>query len=259
MADRCRPRANSAKSAGPQEYAQLRGQTSPATPESKIYTELVVLLKETFDPTKSIYRRRHDILMTRLPSERPTEEIVNLANLRGDEFSFGDLTLDTFKIFLMLLFCSDLFYKNIRTVILKAVDDDKPDITTEEIRCLLKRYETRTVDAEIDSNSAAVKEEISATQVNLVRKKKPVQKLNFHANSSPSAKEPRGECYGCNGNHLRSICKFRTAKCHNCQKVGHIASVCRSIKSKPHLHSVLVNCVLSGVDLTKGEHSLLLL
>lgn len=97
------------KALGPQ-YAQLSGWTS-AAPERKTYAELVASLKEIFGPTKSLFRRRHDILMTRLPPGRLNEEIVNHANLRGDEFSFGGLTLDAFKIFLMLLFCSDPYKK----------------------------------------------------------------------------------------------------------------------------------------------------
>ena len=35
-------------------------------------------------------------------------------------------------------------------------------------------------------------------------------------------------CASCGGNHLRSTCKFRNAKCHNCGKQGHILKVCRA-------------------------------
>lgn len=34
-------------------------------------------------------------------------------------------------------------------------------------------------------------------------------------------------CFGCGGNHLRKVCKFRTAECHKCHKKEHIARVCR--------------------------------
>lgn len=41
-----------------------------------------------------------------------------------------------------------------------------------------------------------------------------------------------GVCNGCGGRHLRSQCRFRDVKCHNCDRKGHIAKVCRSRRSK---------------------------
>nr|XP_029725296.1 uncharacterized protein K02A2.6-like [Aedes albopictus] len=37
-----------------------------------------------------------------------------------------------------------------------------------------------------------------------------------------------GPCKGCGGQHLRSQCRFRDVRCHNCNIKGHIAKVCRS-------------------------------
>ncbi|KXJ68931.1 hypothetical protein RP20_CCG001002 [Aedes albopictus] len=38
-------------------------------------------------------------------------------------------------------------------------------------------------------------------------------------------------CNGCGGQHLRSQCRFRDARCNKCNKKGHIAKVCRSARS----------------------------
>ena len=38
------------------------------------------------------------------------------------------------------------------------------------------------------------------------------------------------DCYRCGGNHEPSACKFKDAKCYNCQKKGHTAKKCRSRK-----------------------------
>ncbi|KAI8117119.1 Retrovirus-related Pol polyprotein from transposon 412 [Lucilia cuprina] len=38
----------------------------------------------------------------------------------------------------------------------------------------------------------------------------------------------RSNCYGCGGDHARTICKFRNARCYLCGKTGHIAKVCKS-------------------------------
>ena len=37
-----------------------------------------------------------------------------------------------------------------------------------------------------------------------------------------------GQCASCGGNHWRSTCRFRNAKCHKCNKQGHIQRVCQS-------------------------------
>ena len=41
----------------------------------------------------------------------------------------------------------------------------------------------------------------------------------------------RGRCG--RGNHNASECRFKTATCHKCAKVGHIAPTCRSGQKKP--------------------------
>ncbi|XP_058828188.1 uncharacterized protein K02A2.6-like [Topomyia yanbarensis] len=40
-------------------------------------------------------------------------------------------------------------------------------------------------------------------------------------------------CGGCGGNHNRSQCKFRDAKCFNSERKGHISKVCRSSTQNP--------------------------
>nr|XP_049462311.1 uncharacterized protein K02A2.6-like [Anopheles coluzzii]XP_049462313.1 uncharacterized protein K02A2.6-like [Anopheles coluzzii]XP_049462317.1 uncharacterized protein K02A2.6-like [Anopheles coluzzii]XP_049462318.1 uncharacterized protein K02A2.6-like [Anopheles coluzzii]XP_049462319.1 uncharacterized protein K02A2.6-like [Anopheles coluzzii] len=43
-----------------------------------------------------------------------------------------------------------------------------------------------------------------------------------------SGTQRTNSCNGCGGQHLRSQCRFRTAKCNKCNRKGHIAKVCRS-------------------------------
>ena len=43
---------------------------------------------------------------------------------------------------------------------------------------------------------------------------------------APALAKPCGRCG--RGNHDKQECKFKTATCHKCGKVGHITPVCRS-------------------------------
>ncbi|XP_003743026.1 uncharacterized protein K02A2.6-like [Galendromus occidentalis] len=199
------------KALGPREYNQLRGRTSPEQPESKL-----------------------------------VEEIVNSTKLSGDDFEFSKLTLQNFNIFIMLLQLSDPSYKSLRGVIMRSVDE-KPDITLEELRTVMRRFETRTVDTVVDSDAQkTVKDEpvVFAAKAGFSGKKR----ANPKSDSAKPPKRPHA-CPGCGGDHFRKDCKFREAKCNTCRKVGHLAKVCRSAQT----NSVQVNQMLNRAKLDEGR------
>ena len=45
--------------------------------------------------------------------------------------------------------------------------------------------------------------------------------------------EPKrlGNCFPCGGKHMRQDCKFCSAECCNCHKIGHISTTCKIKKS----------------------------
>ena len=59
-------------------------------------------------------------------------------------------------------------------------------------------------------------------------------------------------CSRCGASHPPSVCKFKTATCHYCEKLGHLASVCRKkardLKSKPQERGDTNNHQLEAVD-----------
>ena len=44
---------------------------------------------------------------------------------------------------------------------------------------------------------------------------------------SPFSRQSLG-CYACGGGHQTNFCRFKTVKCHNCGRIGHLSRVCRS-------------------------------
>uniref|UniRef100_A0A182XPV5 CCHC-type domain-containing protein n=1 Tax=Anopheles quadriannulatus TaxID=34691 RepID=A0A182XPV5_ANOQN len=60
--------------------------------------------------------------------------------------------------------------------------------------------------------------------------------------------EPSCACNGCGGPHLRSECRFRSAKCNNCHKKGHIAKVCKSGKSNHHISQQDISSPSGSID-----------
>ena len=60
---------------------------------------------------------------------------------------------------------------------------------------------------------------------------------HLHSKSQPSTTFRRHvSCYGCGGNHLANVCRFQTAECRACGKIGRIAKVCRSKNRQPPRH-----------------------
>jgi len=78
-------------------------------------------------------------------------------------------------------------------------------------------------------SSSANSNSVAAT----TKHKHPKQRAGISASKKPPLpRQSSGTnvtvlCASCGGNHLRSTCKFRNAKCHSCGKHGHIQKVCR--------------------------------
>jgi hypothetical protein len=55
---------------------------------------------------------------------------------------------------------------------------------------------------------------------------------NIHRinNVEDNQQSSRSECFRCGEKHAPNSCKFRELKCFNCDKIGHIAKVCRSTR-----------------------------
>ena len=62
-----------------------------------------------------------------------------------------------------------------------------------------------------------------------------------------STKPKKYICTGCGGNHLEPNCRFKSAECRVCKKVGHIARMCRSKPNSRNPHTNTTHYV-------EGEH-----
>ncbi|XP_062538719.1 uncharacterized protein K02A2.6-like [Armigeres subalbatus] len=59
----------------------------------------------------------------------------------------------------------------------------------------------------------------------------PKQRQSEHHRMNRQVSGGQESCKGCGGQHIRSQCRFRDVRCHNCNIKGHIAKVCRSKRS----------------------------
>ncbi|CAD5225048.1 unnamed protein product [Bursaphelenchus xylophilus] len=234
------------KALGKDEYVQLKGRTSPKTPEAMDYQELLKILKEIFGSTMSLFRRRHETLSLTLPPGKTADEMLNEANIRGDKFEFTDLNINQFKIFLALQFIKDPSYKSIRSMILKAVDQ-KPDITIDELRKVLKSFETRMEDVNLgNSHDPSTSYEVNELQKYHRRPKYTPRGKTVHRNKNQTAKSAGDyTCYKCNGPHLATSCQKTNLCCAFCKKQGHNEAACLKKKAR-QFNNIVINNVGSG-------------
>ena len=72
---------------------------------------------------------------------------------------------------------------------------------------------------------------VPPTKLDVQAKNEQTNRIGYEKPQSKKNKGRQGNqsvCGGCGGSHVRSECRFRNAKCHQCGKTGHIRKVCRS-------------------------------
>ncbi|XP_003747028.2 uncharacterized protein LOC100905937 [Galendromus occidentalis] len=226
------------KALGTEEYTRLRCHVSPAKPESKTFDELLGILNQLFGPTKSLFRRRFDILNIRSPAGTHPEEILNLCNLKGDEFEVNNLTADQFKKFLALLMATGPSFNHFRAVVLRTLDE-KPGIDLLELREKVKQHVRRQEDATIGLNSVD-ENPVSINQVTSQRAARPPPR--------GSRQQPNSKCKGCEGSHFRSQCPFLKSKCNGCGKKGHLKKVCMASTGNNRVNAIRLSSLTDNND-----------
>ena len=184
---------------GPTTYALISSLVSPEKPGSKSFTDLVELLKKHFNPDPSEIVERYKFhTRVHLPNETVSQFVAELRTIaRYCNFK------DTLK---------DL----LRDRIVCGINDD-----TIQRRLLAEKKLTLDKALEIATGMEAAKQNLSELHgSSTTPKQEDVHKM---------AVKPALNCYRCNGSsHTPDKCKFKTVKCHNCGKMGHVQRACRS-------------------------------
>lgn len=192
-------------------YSLLRNLLNPEKPKDKTYQQVVLILKNQFNPQPSEIVQRYKFdSRTRKPEESVTEYVAELRRL-AQNCIYGAMLEEM-----------------LRDRIVCGINDDR-------IQRRLLVEANLTFD-----NALKIALSVEALNKNIQDLQKPSSAGCHKVKSSPtpmhSKKDYRPnswQCYRCKGtNHRASTCRYKSEKCHNCGKIGHIARACRNAKTK---------------------------
>ena len=192
---------------GPSTYQLIRDLLSPTKPTDKSFAELVTLVKEHQQPAPSFIVQRYNFnTRVQQPGETISAFVAQLRKIARD-CRYGE-TLEDMLRDRLVCGCRD------HRLQCKLLSD--PALTFEKAMTIAKSNETAEQGARDLAGGA-------------------VHRFSYNRWPNPQPPEPRQltpqpptlPCSHCGASHSPSTCKFKTATCHYCGKIGHLASVCR--------------------------------
>ena len=186
---------------GPEVYATLSNLLPPAKPKDTRFTDIVRVLEKHYDPK---------------PLEIAQSFHFGTRNQKAGE-SIGDYILALKKL---------AVHCNYGEFLSRALRDRFVcGLSNPKIQNKLLNTEDLTFDKACGITKAMEMSERNTQEFHpLSNESSQVNKLI----AQNSKNTEHLACYRCGGNHSSQSCKFKSARCHKCSKVGHLASVCHS-------------------------------
>ncbi|KFD46136.1 hypothetical protein M513_12978 [Trichuris suis] len=202
---------------GPKTYSIIRSLTFPDSPASKSFEQVLKLLNDHFLPKSSeIYHRFVYQRRLQRPDETVSSYVAELRRL-AQYCNFGD-TLDS----------------RLRDQLVCGLRDQK---LQRQLLCVSELTFSSALSLALTaeaSNSEVAKMHLphqgESQDVQLIRRDKhPQERLQrtFREQAIPAGPR-KTPCYRCGGPHSPASCRFKSATCNFCKRVGHIERVCRS-------------------------------
>jgi len=198
---------------------------TPKRPEEESYDDLRTKLNKQFGVKKLVLAERYRFYSYRQQDKQSLaaylSELRRLASTcQWAEAALGENLRDKF---VMGLRNERLLQQLLTQDHTKSLDDLFQLATTFEAAEseALKRSESDSQTTVSPVNSGKNLKSRSRTEP-------PKKRTQLPSTSQQFSKEQTRTCASCGGNHARKSCRFYSAKCHKCGKIGHIAKVCGS-------------------------------
>ncbi|XP_076840966.1 uncharacterized protein LOC143485419 [Brachyhypopomus gauderio] len=190
-------------SVGASAYGLLRNLIQPLKPKDKTFDEIVVIMSNYYEPKPLVVAERFRFRRRVQKNDATVAQFAADLKQLAARCNFGDRLDEALR---------DGFVSGIRDEACQHKLLSTDGLTFARAQEIALNMEA----AHRDTRQLRQSETPSASSVHKVKEKQ---------KPSPSA---QAACYRCRGkNHSPSECYFKTAKCHKCDKFGHIQKACR--------------------------------
>ena len=198
---------------------------APTKPEECSYTTLKEKLNKQYGVKKLVLAERHRFYnYKQQEGQKLSDYLAELRKLVATcDWSEDQLSENLQDKFLMGINNERLLQQLLTQYHRKALDDLVEIARTFEVA---EKESLRRAEDSSTSNPSTVS--VAATNSKATKKTVPSQPTRGNSKRQNSQSGRTGQCASCGGNHWRSTCRFRNAKCHKCNKQGHIQRVCQS-------------------------------
>ncbi|XP_031338383.1 uncharacterized protein K02A2.6-like isoform X4 [Photinus pyralis] len=199
-------------------YRILRDLCTPTLPKESTYEQLCTLLRKHFSPTTSVFRERIEFYGARQEENETVNEWYARIHNLSTNCEFGNNLQDILRD----KFVCGVLPGKIRD----RICEEKPTTDFSKLLELALNKESTMLADSKNINTVAVRKKVNKTRG--YEKQKRVESGARSGDSSKAASKWTCKC--CGKQHTgNQICKYKNYKCNVCGKVGHLATVCKSV------------------------------
>src|SRR5215469_4585156 len=207
---------------------------SPKKLKDCSFDEIVDTLKLHYRPKVNIIRERYNFFSRSQKPNESTQNFIAALKFLSKSCDFGSNYEDSLRDKFVVGLHNDSIRAHLLTI---------PNLSYAQAVDISIAKEIASADARAMSSSKVTNREVMQVNSNS-RQFTQIQKYKKNALSSPNKFNKKNSglsCFGCGGNHFRKDCPYKEAKCHKCDKFGHISPVCKSEKvnnsTKAHINA----------------------
>ncbi|XP_065219279.1 uncharacterized protein LOC135844838 isoform X2 [Planococcus citri] len=203
-------------SLSPKHYSLLKTLVQPSLPKEKTYDDLTKVLKAHLEPQPNHVAEQYKFTkFTQKENESFSDFLGRLQQAAGKcDFKCPHCDKSTIET-------------HLRTQFICGINDS-------EIREKLLQDATLTTDgalkqANVFESSRGVRNLSNNHQSAKIGKIMKNKSSNSRSDSQTEEHKPKSKCYRCGyKNHSGADCKYKSATCDKCKKIGHLANMCKT-------------------------------